>query len=278
MSLTVGRIKVDAATPQAPAHNLLSVPGVLQTGGRWDGGVNVWGYVDALPVTWDACTTGTFREKEDGSENERPTASFDSFAIYIAEQCTTMSVAGDLAGFRARTNAVLEASQSFALEQALVAGVDGTSNPYLGDANMVSLATNVSARIGISWIENAIGATGRRGMIHITPAVAVAAGVALDSLDDSKPVLLTPSGNVIVIGAGYIGADPDNGASPSGGHDWIFGTGPVTAYLSELLTGPDELPGLIDHELNDVIYRAEKLANVSWDTSLQVGVLVDWTA
>lgn len=277
MSLTVGRIRVDAATPQAPLHNLLSVPGVLLEGGRWEGGVNVWGYVDALPLTWDACTSGTFRDKDDGSENTRPTESFDSFAIYIAEQCTTISVAGDLQGFAARTRAVLEASQSFAVEQALAQGVDGTSNKYLGDGDLVSLAQNVSAKVGLSWLENAIGATGRRGMIHITPAVAIAAGVALDSLDDPRTVLFTPSGNVIVIGAGYIGTDPDDETSPSSGKDWIFATGPVQVRLSDVLSGPEELPGLVDHELNDVVYRAEKLANVSWDGSLQVGVLVDWT-
>jgi hypothetical protein len=46
--------------------------------------------------------------------------------------------------------------------------------------------------------------------------------------------------------------------------------------VSEILAGPDEVSGMVDPETNEVIYRAEKLANVAWDGALQVGVLVDW--
>lgn len=277
MSTTaVGRIRVDAATPQAPAHNLLSVPGVLaENASRWGGGVNIWGYTEDTPSTWDACSAGTFRTKGEGS----PPAweGFDTFAIYIAENCTTISVAEDLEGFTRRATDVLDATQSFALEQALAAGVDGLPNKYLGDTDLVVLTTGVSARVAVSYIENAIGQTGRRGMVHITPAVAVALGIALDNVDNTQPVLYTPAGNTIVVGAGYIGVDPDNADSPTSTKDWIFGTGPVQARLSEVLAGPEEVMGMVDHEYNDVVYRAEKLANVGWDGALQVGVLVDWT-
>lgn len=275
-SIAVGRIRVDAPTPSAPLHNLLSVPGVLQTGGRWDGGINFWGYTTDTPSTWAACTGGTFDVKDDAGEIAG--AGFDAFAIYITEDCTTISVASDLEGFRQRANVVLEATQSFALEHALASGVDQLpGNKFMGDPDLVSLATNVSARVGISYLENAIGATGRRGMIHITPAVAIAAGVALDNLDNPQPVLITPSGNVIVVGAGYIGAAPPGKTAPAATKDWIFATGPVAAYLSEILVGPGDVMGMVDHEYNDVVYRAEKLAWVGWDGGLQAGVLVDWT-
>jgi hypothetical protein len=246
-------------------------------GGRWDGGINIWGYTTDTPSTWDACSAGTYRVK--GDAGEVANAGFDTFGIYITEECTTASVAADLEGFRQRAEVVLDATQSFAVEQALAQGVDGLNNKYLGDPDLVSLATNVSARIGIAYLENAIGATGRRGMIHITPAVAISAGIVLDNLDNPQPILITPTGNVIVIGAGYIGTDPDDEPSPNATHDWIFGTGPVMARVSsEVLAGPDEVLGMIDHETNDVVYRAEKLASVGWDGALQVGVLVDWAA
>ena len=275
-SIAVGRIRVDAPRPSAPIHNLLSVPGVLQTGGRWDGGINFWGYTTDTPSTWAACTGGTFDVKDDAGEIAG--AGFDAFAIYVTEDCTTISVASDLEGFRQRANIVLEATQSFAIENALATGVDQLpGNKFMGDPDLTSLATNVSARVGISYLENAIGATGRRGMIHITPAVAIAAGVALDNLDNPQPLLITPAGNVIVIGAGYIGAAPIGKTAPAATKDWCFATGPVSAYLSELLVGPGEVSGMVDHTMNDVIYRAEKLAWVGWDGGLQAGVLVDWS-
>lgn len=276
-SIAVGRIRVDAQTPSAPLHNLLSIPGVLdESGGRWDGGVNLWGYTSDTPSTWAACTGGTFDVKDDAGEV--PSAGFDSFAIYVTEDCTTISVASDLQGFRERADVVLEATQSFALEQALVSGVPQlTQNKFLGDSDMDSLATNVSARVGIAYLENAIGETGRRGMIHITPAVAIAAGLVLDNLDNPQPVLITPAGNVIVVGGGYIGAAPVGQTAPAATKDWIFASGPVTARLSGLLVETGEEAGMIDHEYNDVIYRAEKIAWVGWDTALQAGVLVDWS-
>lgn len=272
-SIAVGRIRVDGTTPSAPLHNLLSIPGVLVSGGRWDGGINIWGYTDGLPALWDACSAGTYRVKEDES-GEAPVEGFDSFVIYIAQMCSTFGIATDLAGFARRVEAVLEATQSFAIEQALAQGVPGLpGNKYLGDADLVALPAAASAAVGLSTLENAIGATGRQGMIHLTPAVA--AQVA-DDLINENGVLRTFSGNTVVIGGGYIGTDPVAEASPDASHDWIFATGPVQVRLSELLTGPEETSGLVDHETNEVIYRAEKLANVAWDGVLQVGVLVDW--
>lgn len=272
-SVAVGRVRVDGVSPSAPLHNLLSIPGVLLEGGRWDGGINMWGYTTDVPSTWDACSSGTFRVKDDG---ERVAfESFDSFVIYISQVCSTFGTSADLPGFARRADAVLEASQSFAVERALAQGVDGLTNKYLGDSNLVSLATNVSPIVGLSYLENAIGATGRRGIIHLTPAVAAQLDIDVSNNNASGP-LMTLSGNYISIGGGYIGTDPDDEPSPDGTHDWIFATGPVQARVSEILDGPDDVSGMVDHEINEVVYRAEKLANVGWDGALQVGVLVDW--
>lgn len=271
-SVAVGRIRVDGIAPSAPLHSLLSVPGVLQSGGRWEGGINLWGYTEDVPSTWDACSSGTYREKDPGERIGFE--SFDSFVIYVAQVCSTFGTNTDLAGFARRADAVLEATQSFAVERALAQGVDGLANKYLGDSDLISLATNVSPAVGLSYLENAIGATGRRGVVHLTPAVAA----QLDSnlSDNGAGGLMTLSGNDVAVGGGYIGTDPVDEGSPDGTHDWIFATGPVQARVSEILAGPEEVSGMVDPELNEVVYRAEKLANVGWDGVLQVGVLVDW--
>jgi len=273
-STAVGRIRVDGTAPSAPLHNLLSAPGVLLSEERWDGGVNVWGYTTDVPSLWDACSAGTYRVKDEGGMVA--SEGFDSFVIYVAQLCSTFGIATDLPGFARRADAVLEATQSYAIEKALAQGVPGLpDNKYLGDPDLVSLATNVSPIVGLSYLENAIGATGRRGMIHLTPAVAAQLDIDLSNNNAGGP-LMSLSGNVIVIGGGYIGTDPDDEPSPDTTHDWIFATGPVQARVSEILSGPEEVSGMVDPETNEVIYRAEKLANVSWDGALQVGVLVDW--
>lgn len=273
-SIAVGRITAEGTVPSAPLHNLLSAPGVLHSGGRWDGGVNLWGYTTDVPSTWDACSAGTYREKDEG--NFVASEGFDSFIIYVAQNCSTLGIASDLAGWAKRADAVLNATQSFAVESALAKGIDGLDNKYLGDPDLTVLASNVSPVTALSYLENAIGATGRQGMIHLTPAVAAQLDLDLSNNNAGGP-LMTLSGNVIVIGGGYIGTDPDDETSPDTSHDWVFATGPVQARVSEILQGPEEIAGMVDHETNDVIYRAEKLANVAWDGALQVGVLVDWT-
>lgn len=275
MSTTaVGRIRVDGNTPQAPLHNLLSLPGVLQdSAGRWEGGINMWGFTTDTPSTWDGCSSGTFRVKDEGGEVA--SEGFDTFVIYVAQMCSTLGTSSDLPGFAARVNAVLEATQSFAVEKALAQGVDGLDNKYLGDSDLTVLASNVSPLTGLSYLENAIGATGRRGIIHLTPAVAVALDIDLSNNNAGGP-LMTLSGNLISIGGGYIGTDPVDEASPDSSHDWIFATGPVQARVSDILEGPEEISGMVDPLTNQVIYRAEKLASVGWDGALQVGVLVDW--
>jgi hypothetical protein len=272
-SIAVGAIRIDGASPTPPLHSLLSVPGVLQSGGRWEGGVNIWGYTADVPSTWDACSSGTYRVKDDGEAVAAE--GFASFVIYVAQNCSTFGTSSDLAGFARRADAVLEATQSYAVERALARGIDGLDNKFLGDPDLISLATNVTPAVGLSYLENAIGATGRRGMVHLTPAVAA----QLDSnlSDNGTGTLVTLAGNPVVIGGGYIGTDPTDEPSPDSTHDWIFATGPVEARVSEILPGPGDISGMVDHETNEVIYRAEKLANVGWDGVLQVGVLVDWT-
>jgi hypothetical protein len=38
-----------------------------------------------------------------------------------------------------------------------------------------------------------------------------------------------------------------------------------------------EISEYVDREANEVIYRAERSFVALWDTSLQSGVLIDWT-
>lgn len=274
-----GYVPVDGPLPRERVHSLLTVPGVVVPTGEledhWQSGINVYGYPEDVPTLWEGCSAGTFRVKDEG--DPPPVASFTSFVIYVPINCTAMGI-GDPEEFAGRAEDVLRATQAWAIEQALAQGVPdlATPNPYLGDANLDILATGVSVGVGLSYLENAIAATGRQGLIHVTPAAADALSVA--AVSDLAEPIYTVAGTPVSIGAGYVGTDPVSGASPGATTDWIFATGPVQVRIEpniELV--PDELTAALDTSNNDVVYRAEKAVVVSWDTALQAGVLVDWS-
>lgn len=268
---------IDGPLPVAPPYSLLSIPGVLLVdgdAGRWLNGVNLWGYPTETPATWEPCSTGTFRTKDEGGEV--PVPRFDPFAFYTSVTCTAASIASDWRGFANRAEIALRATQSFAVEEALSQGVELSTNPFFGDANLDILAGGAAQtpEVGLRYLEDAIGATGRGGIIHATPAVVAA--WEFEALETGA-TLVTPNGTPVASGGGYIGADPVLGASPAAGQAWAFATGPVHVRLSEVQMVGDDINGTLDTSNNDVTFRAEKYALAVWDTALQAGVLIDWT-
>lgn len=266
-------LDINGPLPVAPPYSLLSVPGVLVEGGdRWMNGVNVYGYPSDSPSTWEPCSTGTFRTKAEG--NAPPTPRFDSFGFYVPITCSAMGM-GDWREFAERAEVVLDATQSFAIEDALSQGVQLSTNPFFGDANLDILGGGaVTPEVGLRWLEDAIGATGRMGIIHATPATVAA--WEFEALETGV-ALRTPNGTPVASGGGYIGTDPTSGATPAAGQAWAFATGPIRVFLSESSLVGDDINGTLDTSNNDVTFRAEKYALAIWDTALQAGVLIDWT-
>lgn len=273
---------VNGPLPVAPPYALLSIPGVRVGDGddRWMSGVSVYGYPVDTPSTWEPCSTGTFRTKAEGGD--QPVPRFDPFAAYEPITCSAIGM-GDWREFAERAEIVLDATQSFPVEHAISQGVAGSTNPFFGDGNLVALGGGaVTPEVGLSYLEQAIGETGRMGMIHAPPAVVAAwgfgAGLRIGSLNNPPSgVLRSPNGNPIAAGGGYIGADPVSEASPAAGQSWVFATGPVQVYIGETELSGDDINGTLDTSNNDVTFRAERYAVATWDTALQVGVLVDWT-
>lgn len=74
-----------------------------------------------------------------------------------------------------------------------------------------------------------------QGLIHIPPVVlpTLAAWKLVDS-KTSPGQLLTPRGNLIVVGDGYTGSGPDGLAAPAGSA-WIYATGAAFGYRSEVM-------------------------------------------
>lgn len=279
-------LDLDGPLPVAPEHGLLqtlqSMPGMVVTdNNRVFNGVNVWGYPTATPSLWEPCSSGTFRDKNETYDADTPR--FDGLVAYLPIVCSTITQ--DPAETAARATAALNATLSFGLEQALAKGVTGSTNPYLGDSNLTQLGgAAVLPEAGLAFLENAIGATGRQGIIHMTPGVIGKLGYNLirevdpDGVDDSGDEYLeTAVGTPVVSGGGYINTDPSGktGSDPTVGQEWAFATGPVMVYLEGAPTlSPFEY---IERDTNTVVFRAERYVLPLWDTSLQSGVLIDWT-
>ena len=274
--LAVGpALDIDGPLPVAPEYSLLSVPGVLVEGGgdRWMNGVNVEGYPTETPESWEPCSAGTFRVKAEG--DSPPLPRFDPFGLYIPITCSSLSFGGNWEAFARRAQLVLEATQSWGVERALSQGVVGSTNPFLADTNMVLLeAAAHTPASGLAWLEEAIGATGRQGLIHASPGVVAQWG--FDKLK-TNGVLVTANGTPVAAGGGYSGADPTDEASPAAGQSYVFATGPVQVRLSEVILIPENINGALDTSNNDVTFRAERFAHVSWDTALQAAILIDWS-
>lgn len=275
------RLDLDGPLPDPPRHSLLNTPEVVVTedDGRWLNGVNIIGYPASVPLTWNACdpnATGS-AIKEEGDAG--PQAQFDPFVCYLPVTCSALSYP-HIADW---SKTVLEATYSFAVEQALVGLVDAglTPNPQLGDSNVVKPVGNTakSPQIALSYLENVIGATGREGMIHATPAVVsalAAGGYNLDPLvfvDPQGSGLVSMNGTPIVSGGGYIDAYAD-GEQGGPGQDWMFASGPVQVRMSEMVI--TDLRESLDRSDNTITFRAERWVLVTWDTALQAAVLADW--
>ena len=282
------RLDLNGPGPVAPEYSLLSTPGVVveRDSGRWLNGVNIVGYPDGEPSLWEPCSDGTFATKAGG--DDLPQATFDPFVVYVPVECLLRG-ARDILDF---SEATLGAVESFGVEQYLAQGIpgSGSANPYLADSNVVVLngGTAVKASLGFSFLEDAIAATGRQGLIHSTPAVNGALGFNFlrecdpDGRQDSGDEYLeTANSTTVISGQGYIGAtgpgltDPDYDLIQGGTEQWIFATGPVEVRLGPIVN--TTLRESLDREDNLVVYRAERYVLATWDTALQVAVLVDWS-
>lgn len=270
MVLTGPGIRLDISGPQpvAPPYSLLKTVEVIRSsdGVRWLNGVTLDGYVTDTPSLWEPCSEGTYRDKGVGEGGLMP--QFDPFVVYIAATCAPFG-GQDL---REMASAVLEATESMGVEQGLAAGIVGSINPYFSDANLTILgATSVSPPVAIAYLENAIGSTGRMGVIHATPAVVANSGEAIEIIDG---LLYTKNGTPVVSGDGYINIVPDGESEPGGGMDYIYATGPVEVRLGPLVV--TDLAESLDRSDNTLTIRAERYVLPTWDTALQVGVLCDW--
>ena len=270
-------VRIDGPYPQPPRFRLVDVATIVpEAEDYWMSGAQVQAYPPDLPHTWNPCTpsesTGT---KEEGGLIPAPL--FGAFTAYLAETCTSRGIVSE-EQFTARALAAFGAVESYAVELEFSQGLSMTANPFLADADADILTSGPTGiRAGMALLEEAIGATGRAGVIHLTPGAATAAR-SEHLVDSDGTYLRTILGTPVVVGDGYIGAVPDGEDAPDLAESWAFATGPVQIRRSDIFINPPTLAEALDREINQVTYRAERYYLVDWDTALQAAILLDWTA
>lgn len=267
---------IDGPLPLERPFGLLSLPAPYVTVHREEGrelnGVVVDAYPSATPVPWEPCSTGTFREKDAGEPSAMPR--FDPVGLYVPITCSSFSFGPNWREWADRAGSVMEATLSFGVETVLSQGVDLSSNPFLGDTDATVLGgAAVTPIVALSHLENAIGATGRAGIIHADPATVAAWSEYLRVVGGH---LETFNGTPVAAGGGYIGA-PADGSTAGAGESYAFASGPVEVWHTEPMPVGEDINGTLDTSINEATFRSEVFVLVEWDTALQAAVLVNWT-
>lgn len=265
--LAAPALSLDGPVPVAPEYSLLKQ--LAPVGATRLAGAALWPYPTTLARLYAECGTGTFRDK-DLSEDDALTPSFAPFTAYVPIQCSTLDATED--ELRTRALAVFDAVESEAVERQLATGEVNADNPYLADSNATLIAGAKSPRIALSLLERAIASTGRQGLIHADPAVTTAWAQYLES--DGTRLTTIANGTQVISGAGYRDIDPDAGAANNATtQGWAFASGPVAVMRSpaQVLIG-------FDQSVNSQVVLVERVYLATWDTALQTGVLVDFTA
>lgn len=283
--------RIEGPPPSPPRHGLLQAAAAPAAGvrlvpdaeDRWINGVEVEAYPVSMAEVWDACRSGSAgAEKADGDPH--PSPQFGAMTVYLADTCTRYQVP-DESAFRARAATVMQAVEGAAVEREFLTGDDLLLNPHLSDGNgeFPNADAPTSPVNGIALLEQEIARSGRLGLIHISPMLAVVLGAA-GAISELDGVLRTTNGTPVISGAGYAeGATPKDGhANPAANQEWAYATGPIDVRRSEIFIVPDTLAEALDRGMgathdrpNAVTYYVERYYLVDWDTDVQAAVLID---
>lgn len=270
-------IRLDGPLPVRRPGCLLDIATLIPTvDDHWLNGAMVYPFPPDAGFVHDPCATGSPRTKRNGSQPELQ--HFGAYLGYVPIKCTAATVGSDPQWFENRARVVMNAVESTIAERVLATAESlDASQPHLTDGNLAELAVGaVSLTEGLALLENAIGVTGRGGVIHATPGLVAAwqMGGAFAKPDPTRPVF-TANGTPVVSGAGYIGVFPDGGSAPGTGDEWAFATGPLQQRKTDVFVNPDNIAEALNRGVNDVEFYAEEGLLVDWDGVLQAGVLID---
>jgi hypothetical protein len=258
-----------AQHPAAPAH--------------WQQGVT---WIDRCPTgdtTYDECLTVTGT----GEAPPAPPAKTDNvvqtlrgataFTVFAEFDCSPVGLT-DAATVAADSLARVEHSQ---VEAAFWTGTAGgrtvvfphlAANAEVVDSSGIVLqqtatvaVTGDDVAVSLGQLEHQLDqCLSAEGVIHI-PRFALPTFTANFLVTEVNGQLRTQSGNLVVVSGDYTGSSPA-GAAPAAGTAWVYATGPLFAYRSEVFA--TQVPESFDRAENTVKMIAERTYVVGYSCCL----------
>lgn len=190
------------------------------------------------------------------------------FTVYAEFDCSPVGQGITQADLVDRAEQVLLRQESYQVSKAFWTGSAGTitsvfphlaANTVVNDPQNIVLQTAASplvtggddAAVILGQVENQLAACyGGQGVIHI-PYLALPTFTSRMLIMPESPTgpLRTLAGNLVVPGPGYTGSSPA-GAAPASGTAWIYATGAVFGYRSEVFAR--QFPDTFDRAENTV--------------------------
>lgn len=130
-------------------------------------------------------------------------------------------------------------------------------------ASVVTGTYDVVEAIGILEYLGARNGYAGKLLIHM-PRELVAHMAANHLLVTRGPQLETPGGSIVVGGAGYLRTGPD-GTTPADGVTWIYATGSVAWWESDVMWQARDAREFLGRDINDTVLILEQWFAVGWD-------------
>lgn len=239
-------------------------------GPHWQQGVTWIEHCPTGATTYDECltVTGTGAPPEPAAKTDNVDQTYRGatpFTVYAEFDCSPVG----LAGAEMVASDALARVEARQVEAAFWTGVAGGQTvvfPHLAadtqvlDAQDIVLqpvaspvVTGADAAHALGELEAELAACyAGQGLIHI-PRQALPTLATMVVERDGR--LYTTGGNLVVVGGGYTGTGPD-GTAPDAGTAWIYATGAVFGYRSEVFI--TQLRDSLDRAENTVRMLAER--------------------
>lgn len=246
--------------------------------GHWEGGIT-WDdeYCSSIHSSLEYCPIPVTGFPPKITDRDFQSCCADPFLVYASYDCPPVGhTAGEAFSIAEKR---LSNKEEREVERVFWTGIaedGGVVNPSLsfGNSECGSTPINLTSPSGpvgvvasMAVLESALGecAPGT-GVIHANFGLAsfLAASFLINQRDDQW---YSVTGQRLAIGAGYPGTGPA-GTDPAPGTTWVFATGPVVIYRSDVFLTPDRYKEAIDARLNSVQVYAERIYSVGWSCCL----------
>ena len=273
---TVGGV-VDAPALAAAPFGLINRITSASDTDRWESGVAYESLSCAAKVDlWGMCDPAE-TNVADGTGKDR-VVNAPPVGVTVIDTCTSTFGSDFRAKAEGRVRSLMDASTQKALEFELKWGAVASKSDPLGrwltgsETEVINSGTAVSPKAAVALLEDAYAGCGYGGpgVLHVTRGTATSLG---KSVEEDGGILFTKAGSMVIAGSGYSTEDPAGAGAWDG--TWAFITGPVQVWLGDTAIYPESLDQAVDIAVNDIRFKAERLAAVAFDGCCAFAVKVD---